>query len=113
MAYYGTNSLFDVEKACEANDEKALLYYEGNGLPGGKGNRSMCCCTVRRCTGDSSHRRSSEISDTGRLDNQEVKFISQVLVFPGEDEMEELCQGALRVFAGEDIAKHIAQRGGV
>ena len=113
VAYYGTNSLFDVEKACEANDEKALLYYEGMAYQVAK--------EIGRCAAALSGDVQAIVLTGGAARSQilvdwitkRVKFISQVLVFPCEDEMEALCQGALRVFAGEDIAKHIAQRGGV
>jgi butyrate kinase len=36
---------------------------------------------------------------------EKVKFIAPVLIFPGEDEMEALTLGALRVISGEEKAK--------
>ena len=36
---------------------------------------------------------------------ERVKFIAQVKVFPGEDEMCSLAQGAFRVLRGEEQAK--------
>jgi butyrate kinase len=37
--------------------------------------------------------------------DQKVEFIAPVLVFPGEDEMEALTLGALRVISGDEKAK--------
>lgn len=48
------------------------------------------------------------IANSGRLTDsiaQRVKFIAPVMVFPGEDEMEALTLGALRVLSGEEKAK--------
>ncbi len=39
------------------------------------------------------------------LIKERVSFIAQVLVYPGEDEMESLVLGALRVLRGEEKAK--------
>lgn len=36
---------------------------------------------------------------------EKVKFISEVLVYPGEDELQALAEGALRVLRGEEEAK--------
>lgn len=36
---------------------------------------------------------------------QRVSFLSKILVYPGEDEMLALCQGALRVLSGEEQPK--------
>ncbi len=74
VAYYGTNSLFDVEKACEANDEKALLYYEGMAYQVAK-EIGRCAAAL---SGDVQAivlaGGAAEISDTGNLDNQEGKI---------------------------------------
>jgi len=36
---------------------------------------------------------------------ERITFISEVVVYPGEDEMEALALGALRVLRGEEEAK--------
>jgi butyrate kinase len=41
---------------------------------------------------------------TGAI-TRKVEFISPVLVFPGEDEMEALTLGGLRIISGEEKAK--------
>ena len=40
------------------------------------------------------------------LVTQRVRFIAPVLLFPGEEEMEALALGALRVLRGEENARH-------
>ena len=37
---------------------------------------------------------------------QRVEFLAPVVVYPGEDELLALCQGALRVMTGEEEAKN-------
>ena len=37
---------------------------------------------------------------------ERVRFVAPVVVYPGEDELLALCQGALRVMTGEEEAKN-------
>ncbi len=105
VAYLGTNNAVDVVKRIEQGDEKAKLIYEAMAYQIAK--EIGACCTVLK--GDIDY-----IVLTGGLAHEKylinkiverISFITEVLIYPGENELLSLAQGALRVLNQEEEAK--------
>ncbi len=105
VAHLGTNSTLEVERMIAAGDGRARLIYEAMAYNVAKEIGAMA--TVLKGEVDA-------IVLTGGIANSEmlvgwieerVRFIAPVRVYPGEDEMLALAQGALRVLKGEEEAK--------
>lgn len=105
VAYLGTNDGFEIEKRIKDGDEFAKFILEvmcyqiskeiGSGATVLKGNVDAIVIT-----GGLAYDKM--IID---LIKERVSFISDVIVFPGEDEMESLAYGGLRVLKGEEDHK--------
>ncbi len=105
LAYLGTDNLKEVIERIKNGDSRAKLCLEAMAYQIAKEIGAMA--TVLRGKVDA-------IIITGGMANSQllldwikerVKFISQIVVYPGEDEMEALAMGALRVLRGEEEAK--------
>ncbi len=105
VAYLGTNDGRDVVKMIEAGDEKAKLIFEAMAYQVAKEIGS--CAAVLKGHVDA-------IILTGGLAygamltqwiKDRVSFISDVIIYPGEDEMSALAQGGLRVLRNEEKAQ--------
>jgi len=105
VGYLGTNDARDVIKMIEAGDKNAELIYDAMTYQIAKEIGSMAAVLK----GDV-----DAILLTGGLAYSEflceriakrVGFIAPVKVYAGEDEMQALAEGALRVLAGEEQAK--------
>ncbi len=108
VAHLGTNDGSEIRRRIEAGDEKARFIFDamcyqiakeiGAGATVLKGDIDAIVLT-----GGLAH-------DKRAIDQIEsrVRFIAKVLVYPGEDEMEALAFGALRVLKGEEEAKTYA-----
>ncbi len=104
-AYLGTNDMRDVDKmADEDGDEKAKLIRDAFVLQVAKDMGSMACVLEGRI---------DQIIITGGIAydkyvvealKQKTGWIAPVTVYPGEDELLALAQGALRVLNGEEKA---------
>lgn len=104
-AYLGTNDMRDVDKlADEDGDEKAKLVRDAFVLQVAKDMGSMACVLEGRV---------DQIIITGGIAydkyvvealKQKTGWIAPVTVYPGEDELLALAQGALRVLNGEEKA---------
>jgi len=105
LAHLGTDDVEEIEKRIDRGDEKARLVYQAMVYQIAKEIGAMATTLYGKVdaivlTGGIAH--------SERLVNlikERVKFLSSVLVFPGEDEMEALTLGALRVLSGEEKAK--------
>jgi butyrate kinase len=105
VAYLGTNDGREIHDRIVNGDEKAKFIFE------------VMCYQIAKEIGSCSTVLKGEIDAiilTGGLAYDEiaiqeisdrVKFIAPILIYPGEDEMEALALGALRVLKGEDTAK--------
>lgn len=105
VAYLGTNDGFEIAKRIEEGDEFAKFILE------------VMCYQIAKEIGSGSTVLKGKVDAivlTGGLayDNmivelikERVSFISKVFVFPGEDEMESLAFGGLRVLRGQEQAK--------
>lgn len=104
-AYLGTNNAIEVDRRVEEGDEKAALVREAFIYQMSKDIGSMSTVLEGRVdaiimTGGIAHDRAVTDGITKR-----VSFIAPVILYPGEDELLALVQGALRVMNGEEQAK--------
>jgi len=105
LAYLGTDNVEEIEKRADSGEEKAKLIYEAMVYQITKEIGAMAATLYGRVdaivlTGG--------IARSGRLISlikERIGFLSKVLVFPGEDELEALTLGALRVLTGEEKEK--------
>ncbi len=103
-AYVGTNDMRDVEKMVQNGDQKAEETREAFIMQVAKNIGSMSCVLKGKI---------DQIIITGGIAYDKVViaglkeragFIAPVTVYPGEDELLALAQGALRVMNGEEKA---------
>ena len=104
-AYLGTNDMREVNQMCEDGNEKAQLIRDAFIYQVCK--NIGACATVLKGQVD-------QIILTGGIAygkvitdaiTERVGFIAPVTVYPGEDELLALAQGALRVMTGQEEAK--------
>ncbi len=105
VAYLGTNDGSVIQKRIDSGDEQAKFIFE------------VMCYQIAKEIGSGSTVLKGKVDAiilTGGLAynsflinyiKERVDFIAPLLVYPGEDEMEALALGGLRVLNGEEIAK--------
>ena len=103
-AYGGTNDMRDVEKMVQGGDQKAAEVREAFIMQVAKNIGSMACVLKGQI---------DQIIITGGIAYDKVVvgglkeragFLAPITVYPGEDELLALAQGALRVMSGEEKA---------
>ena len=104
-AYLGTNDLHEVENMIKSGDEFAALVVDSMAYQVIKEIGAMVAVLEGRVdaivlTGGMAH----SARFTGAI-KQAVDQIAQVLVYPGEDEMKALAEGALRILDGSEAVK--------
>lgn len=101
VAYLGTNSAFDVEKAAEAGDAKSKLIQDAMGYQVSKEIGAMA--TVLKGKVDAILITGGIAYNKGfvELIKERVDFIAPVAIYPGEDEMKALAINGLMVLDGE------------
>jgi butyrate kinase len=104
MSYFGTANAKEVEEMIAAGDEKAKLVYQAMAYNIAKNIGKLAAAAEGRVdaillTGGLAY---SELL-TKWIDKK-VNFIAPVEIMPGENEMEALAFGALRVLRGEETA---------
>ncbi len=105
VAYLGTNDGFTIQKRIEQGDKEAKFIYEVMCYQIAKEIGS--CATVVKGKVDAIILTGGLAYDANLVNyiKERVEFIGPVMVYPGEDEMEALALGALRVLKGEEQAK--------
>lgn len=105
MAYFGINDAKELEDMVDAGDEKAKLIYEAMAL------------SVARCIAEEAAVAKGKVDGvilTGgiarsdmfsQMISERVEFIAPVTVYAGENEMESLALGGLRVLRGQEEVK--------
>ncbi len=105
VAYLNTNNMIDIEDSVKAGDEKVKKVY------------FAMIHQITKEIGANAAVLSGQVDAiilTGGLAydahlvsliEQKVKYIAKILVYPGEDEMKALRDGALRILKNEDKAK--------
>lgn len=105
MAYLGTNDAREVVQRIKDGDEQARLVYEAMAYQIAKEIGSAA--TVLRGQVDAIVLTGGLAYDQDYLVDwirQRVKYVAPVMVYPGEDELLALAQGALRVLNGQEAA---------
>lgn len=105
VGYLGTNDAVKVEEMIEAGDKKAKLVYDAMAYQIAKeiGSASAVLCGEVDgivLTGGMAYGKSfvKQITD-------HIKWIADVIVHPGENELQALAEGGLRVLRNEEDAK--------
>lgn len=108
MSYFGTQDAREVSKMAHEGDEKAQIVYEAMAYQIAK--EIGACASVLEgnvdailLTGGIAHDKEFVGWITKR-----IEWIAPVHAYPGEDELEALAQGGLRVLRGEEEAKTYA-----
>ncbi|HET6489581.1 MAG TPA: butyrate kinase [Syntrophales bacterium] len=104
-AYLGTTNAVEVEKAVGKGDAKSELIYRAMAYQIAKDIGAMAAVLGGKVdgivlTGGIAH---SEML-TGWV-KQRTEFIAPVFIFPGEDEMEAMAEGSLRILRGEETPR--------
>lgn len=105
VAHLGTNDVPEVERRIAAGDSKAELVYGAMAYQVAKAIAEYSAVLSGQVdaiviTGSIAY--SNKFVD---LITKRISFIAPIFVYPGEDEMLALAQGALRVLVGEEEAK--------
>jgi butyrate kinase len=105
VGYLGTNDAVKVEKMIEKGDKKAKLVYEAMAYQVAKeiGAASAALCgkvDAIILTGGLAYGKGFVTSISDR-----ISWIADVIVHPGENELQALAEGTIRVLRGEEEAK--------
>lgn len=105
LAYLGTDNLEEITQRIDNGDSRAKLCLEAMAYQIAKEIGAMA--TVLKGMVDAVIITGGMAHSQLLLDwiKERITFISEVVVYPGEDEMEALALGALRVLRGEEEAK--------
>jgi butyrate kinase len=105
VAHLGTNSAVEVERRIEAGDTHAKLIYEAMAYQIAKEIGAMA--TVLKGEVEAIVITGGVARSTVLLDwiEERVAWIAPLLIYPGEDEMLALAEGALCVLWGEEAAR--------
>lgn len=106
VGYLGTNDAVLVEKRIAKGDEKAKFIYDAMAYQIAKEIGSAATVLQGRVdaiilTGGLAYGK-----EFIELISSKIDWISDVLVYPGEDELQALAEGAIRVLSGEEKAKN-------
>lgn len=105
VAYLGTNNTIEVAEAAVSGDEKAKLIFEGMGYQVAKEIGKSAAVLSGKVdaiilTGGIAHGK-----QVTSYIKERVEFIAPVVIYPGEDELLALAEGAVRVLKGEEEAR--------
>jgi butyrate kinase len=105
VAYLGSNDGREVEKMIANGDKKAELVYKAMAYQVAK--EIGACAAVLEGKVDAICLTGGLAYDKALVSwiKERVEFISQVKIYPGEDEMIALAEGGLRVLRGEEESK--------
>lgn len=108
IAYLGTSNALEVEARIKNGDEHARLIYEGMAYQAAKGIAGLASVLAGKV---------DVVVLTGALAHSKmvldwlvprIAFLGRIEVVPGEDELEALAAGVLRVLRGEETAHEFA-----
>lgn len=106
-SYLGTKDCIEIENNCLAGDEKSILAYKAMGYQAAKSIAGLSCALEGKVdaiifTGGLA--RSKPLVDWMK---QYCGHIGNIVVMPGEKEMEALAAGTVRMLTGEEEAKEL------
>ena len=105
VAHLGTNSGIEIGKRIEAGDAKAALFYEAMAY---QISRDIGAAVATLSGKVDAVLLTGGLAYDKRLTNwikDSVDFVAPVVIYPGENEMEALAFGVLRVLEGQEKAK--------
>jgi len=105
VAHLGINDGREIEKRIDQGDKLAAVAFEAMAYGVAKEIGAMCTTLLGDIDGIV---LTGGLAHSKRLANwirSRVEFIATVLVYPGEDELQALVEGALRVLRGEEEGK--------
>lgn len=105
VGYLGTNDAVTVEKRIEKGDKEAELIYDAMAYQVAKEIGSAAAVLEGKVDGIILTGGLAYGKDYVEMISSRVKWIADVVVYPGEDELQALAEGALRVLIGEENAK--------
>ncbi|HHW56169.1 MAG TPA: butyrate kinase [Clostridia bacterium] len=105
VAHLGTNDVREVYKMIEKGDKKAELILDAMAYQTAKEIGAMAVVLKGKVDAIGITGGITYNEDFVKRISERVKFIAPVYVYPGEDEMLALAQGAYRVLSGEEKAK--------
>ncbi|MGH2331226.1 butyrate kinase [Thermoanaerobacter mathranii] len=105
VAHLGTNDVREVYKKIEEGDKKAELVLEAMAYQTAKEIGAMAVVLKGQVDAIGITGGIAYNEDFVKRISERVKFIAPIYVYPGEDEMSALAQGAYRVLSGEEKAK--------
>jgi butyrate kinase len=105
VAHLGTNDVREVYKKIKEGDKKAELVLEAMAYQTAKEIGAMAVVLKGHVDAIGITGGIAYNEDFVKRISERVKFIAPVYVYPGEDEMLALAQGAYRVLSGEEKAK--------
>lgn len=106
LGYLGTDDGREINRRVREGDEAARLAYEGMAYQIAK-EIGSCAAVLKGdvkaivLTGGFAH----DVLITGWIEER-VRFLAEVAVMPGEDEMRALCEAALRALCGKEELRH-------
>jgi butyrate kinase len=104
-AHLGTSDMREVLAMIEKGDVKAALVYRAMAWHIAKEVGAQAVALGEKADAILFTGGIAYDSEFVRLVQERVQWIAPCLVYPGEDEMLALTQGALRVLAGEEVPK--------
>lgn len=110
VAYLGTSDVIEIENMIRAGNRKAELLYEAQAYQIAKGIGEMMVVVKGKLdtiilTGGIAH--SKMLTEKVR---KYVEFAAPVTIYPGEQEMEALAQGGIRMLTGQEPIKEFSLR---
>lgn len=104
-AHLGTNDVREVYKKIEKGDKKAELILDAMAYQTAKEIGAMAAVLEGKVDGIGITGGIAYNNDFVERISKRVKFIAPIKIYPGEDEMIALMEGAYRVLTGEEKAK--------
>lgn len=105
VAHLGTNDGREIEHRIEEGDTHAALIYEAMAYQIAKEIGAMATVVCGKIDGIVLTGGLAHSKKLTTMIQDRVTFISQVLIYPGEDELQALVEGALRILRGEEQPK--------
>lgn len=105
VSYFGTNDMIEVEAMAAKKDEKAYFYIEAMAYQIAKEIGAYAAVLKGKVDGIALTGGLAYSKQITKSITERVEFIAPVYIYPGEDEMEALAEGTLRILRGEETAK--------
>ena len=105
VGYLGTNDVLSIERMIKNGNENAELIYSAMAYQVGKEIGAASVVLSGKIdaiilTGDLAYRKNFVAEIT-----EKINWIANVIVEPGENELQSLAEGALRILRGEEVVK--------